>query len=330
MTTATRHPSASAGESNRPADDPLIYQSGFGNEFVTEALDGAVPVGQNSPQRVPYGLYAEQISGTAFTAPRGANRRSWTYRIRPAAMHRAVSPRSATGASSAPLTTCRRHPTSFAGTRCRCRRRRPISSTALVTMAGNGDPAAMSGCGIHLYAANRSMTDRFFYDADGELLIVPQQGRLRFATELGRIDVEPQEIVVIPRGVRFRVELPDDTARGYVCENYGALAASAGSRRHRHQRPRQSARLPHAARMVRGPRRRLRARRRSSWATCGRRRSTTRRSTSSAGTATTRRTSTTCAASTRSARSASTIPIRRSSSCCSRQATRRAWTRSTS
>jgi homogentisate 1,2-dioxygenase len=93
----------------------------------------------------------------------------------------------------------------------------------LVTMAGNGDPAAMSGCGIHVYAANRSMTDRFFYDADGELLIVPQQGRLRFATEFGRIDVEPQEIVVIPRGVRFRVELLDDTARGYVCENYGAL-----------------------------------------------------------------------------------------------------------
>ena len=92
----------------------------------------------------------------------------------------------------------------------------------LVTMAGNGDPAAMSGCGIHLYAINWSMTDRYFYDADAELLIVPQQGRLRLFTELGRLDIEPQEIAVIPRGLRFRVELVDGAARGYVCENYGA------------------------------------------------------------------------------------------------------------
>ena len=141
----------------------------------------------------------------------------------------------------------------------------------LVTMAGNGDPAAMSGCAIHLYAANRSMTDRFFYDADGELLIVPQQGRLRLATEFGRLDVEPQEIAVIPRGVRFRVELPDGAARGYVCENYGAPFRLPDLGVDRLQRPRQSARLPDAGRVVRGPRRATSSSSRSSWATCGRR-----------------------------------------------------------
>ena len=218
-TTRRRVPSTASAHA---ADAPPTYQSGFGNEFATEALAGALPVGQNSPQRAPFGLYAEQISGTAFTAPRGANRRSWTYRIRPSAMHepfralanaRIVSafadmptPPNQMRWDPLPLPT---NPTDFVD--------------GLVTMAGNGDPAAMSGCGIHLYAANRSMTDRFFYDADGELLIVPQLGRLRLLTEFGRIDVEPQEIVVVPRGVRFRVELQGDAARGYVCENYGAL-----------------------------------------------------------------------------------------------------------
>jgi homogentisate 1,2-dioxygenase len=92
----------------------------------------------------------------------------------------------------------------------------------LVTLAGNGDVATMSGCGIHVYAANCSMEDRFFYDADGELLIVPQQGRLALDTELGRLEVAPTEIALIPRGLRFRVALPDGPSRGYVCENYGA------------------------------------------------------------------------------------------------------------
>ncbi len=198
------------------------YQSGFGNEFATEALPGALPVGQNSPQRVPYGLYAEQLSGTAFTAPRAANRRSWLYRIRPAAMHEPFRPLANARILSrfdgvpTPPNQMRWDPLPM-----------PQSPTdfidGLVTMAGNGDPAALTGCGIHMYAANVSMARRFFSDADGELLIVPQEGRLRFATELGVIDAEPEEIVVIPRGIRFRVELLDATARGYVCENYGAL-----------------------------------------------------------------------------------------------------------
>ncbi|TMH65706.1 MAG: homogentisate 1,2-dioxygenase [Betaproteobacteria bacterium] len=200
----------------------LRYQSGFGNEFATEALAGALPVGQNSPQKTPYGLYAEQLSGTAFTAPRGANRRSWLYRIRPAAVHRPFK-RSDNGRITHRFDDVEATPNQL--------RWDPLPIPAepqdfvqgLVTMAGNGDPGSQSGCGIHLYAANRSMEDRYFYSADGEMLIVLQHGRLRFDTELGAIEAEPQEIVVIPRGVRFRVELLDRDAGGYVCENYGAL-----------------------------------------------------------------------------------------------------------
>ncbi|MBY6264035.1 homogentisate 1,2-dioxygenase [Azospirillum sp. 412522] len=199
----------------------FTYRSGFGNEFATEALPGALPVGRNSPQRPPYGLYAEQISGTAFTAPRAHNRRSWLYRIRPAVVHEPFRPLEPGRLTSrfdevpAPPTQLRWNPPPMPDA--------PTDFVAgLVTMGGNGGPQAQTGCGIHLYATNRSMADRFFYDADGELLIVPQQGRLRLFTELGVLEVEPQEIALIPRGIRFRVELPDGAARGYVCENFGA------------------------------------------------------------------------------------------------------------
>ena len=198
------------------------YQSGFGNEFATEAVPGVLPHGQNSPQRVAHGLYAEQLSGTAFTAPRHSNRRSWLYRIRPAAVHKPFEPRAHerfhNRFDEAPATPNQlrwdpwplpAQPTDFVD--------------GLVTLAGNGGPAEQAGCGIHIYAANRAMLGRFFYDADGELLLVPQQGRLRVCTELGVLDVAPLEIAVIPRGVRFRVELIDGEARGYVCENFGAL-----------------------------------------------------------------------------------------------------------
>ncbi len=196
------------------------YQSGFGNSFATEALPGALPVGRNSPQRAPYGLYAEQISGTAFTAPRASNRRSWLYRIRPAAVHQPFAlidaPRFHDRFDEVPTppNQLRWDPLPLPAEPC-------DFVDGLCTMAGNGSPAAMTGAAIHRYACNRSMA-RYFYDADGELLIVPEQGRLTLATEMGVLDVEPQEIAVIPRGVRFRVDLPDGSARGYVCENFGA------------------------------------------------------------------------------------------------------------
>jgi homogentisate 1,2-dioxygenase len=201
-------------------DVALTYQSGFANHFSSEALPGSLP-GQNSPQRCPYGLYAEQLSGTAFTAPRASNRRTWLYRIRPAVMHgrfERIDNRALTNDFSSTVTPPNQlrwdplpmpaRPTDFV--------------EGLFTIAGNGDPQSQSGCGIHMYVANRPMTHRAFYDADGELLLVPQHGRLLVTTELGRLLVEPREIVVIPRGVRFRVELQDGEARGYVCENFGA------------------------------------------------------------------------------------------------------------
>jgi homogentisate 1,2-dioxygenase len=204
-----------------PAGAAPAYHSGFGNHFASEALSGALPQGRNSPQRCAYGLYAEQFSGTAFTAPRHANRRSWLYRIRPAARHGSFA-RVPDGALTSDFGAREPSPN-------RLRWSAPPLPSAptdflagLATLGGNGFPEAHSGCGIHWYSANRSMQGRYFYDADGELLIVPQQGRLMLATELGRIALEPQEIAVLPRGLRFTVELPDGAARGYVCENFGA------------------------------------------------------------------------------------------------------------
>lgn len=198
----------------------LRYLGGFAQELSSEALPGALPVGRNSPQRCPYGLYAEQISGTAFTAPRHANRRSWLYRIRPSVLqgrfvaleHPGLVAQYDNAVAPNPL---RWDPLPW-----------PAAPTdfidGLKTWGGNGAPDLHSGCAIYLYAANRSMQHRYVYDADGELLIVPQAGRMRLATEFGLIDVAPQEIALIPRGVRFRVELLDEQARGYVCENFGA------------------------------------------------------------------------------------------------------------
>jgi homogentisate 1,2-dioxygenase len=202
-------------------DSTSGYLSGFGNEHSSESLPGALPVGRNSPQRCPYGLYAEQFSGTAFTAPRDVNRRSWLYRIRPAVACGAFAPLERdlfAGQSAAqPLAPdqLRWDPLPL-----------PVDPTdfvdGLLPVAGNGSPDRHAGCGIYLYAANRSMIDRFFYSADGELLIVPELGALRLDTELGRIELEPQEIAVIPRGLRFRVTTSAHAVRGYVCENFGA------------------------------------------------------------------------------------------------------------
>jgi homogentisate 1,2-dioxygenase len=197
------------------------YQTGFANHFATEALPGALPQGRNSPQRCPYGLYAEQFSGTAFTAPRHSNRRSWLYRIRPAAVHGEFKS-SNDGAFTNRFEEIPPSPNQMRWSPLPIPEAPSDFVAGVRTLAGNGSPEAQTGCSINWYVANRSMTGRFFYDADAELLLVPQQGRLRLATELGLLEVEPQEIAVIPRGLRFRVELLDGTARGYFCENFGA------------------------------------------------------------------------------------------------------------
>jgi homogentisate 1,2-dioxygenase len=198
----------------------MEYQGGFGNELASEAVAGALPIGQNSPQKVPFGLYAEQLSGSAFTAPRGHNRRTWVYRLRPSAAHRAFERMHGgtlrSGPFEGPATPNRlrwsplplpTEPTDFLA--------------GLFTLGGNGSPAHGAGAAVHVYVANRSM-DAAFFNADGELLFVPQLGGLRIVTELGVLAIAPGEIAVVPRGVRLRIELLDGEARGYVGENYGA------------------------------------------------------------------------------------------------------------
>ena len=199
------------------------YMSGFGNGFETEALPGALPVGRNSPQKCPYGLYAEQLSGSPFTAPRVANERTWLYRIRPTVANwgefrKVDAPLWRTAPSqeaAVPPAPMRWDPIAV-----------PDEQLSLIegvrTMTTAGDAGAQAGLGAHLYFATRSMQDEYFYNADAEMLVVPQQGRLRFCTEFGVIDVEPGEICVIPRGVKIRVELNGGPARGYLGENYGA------------------------------------------------------------------------------------------------------------
>ncbi|MFC4036053.1 homogentisate 1,2-dioxygenase [Streptomyces polygonati] len=210
------------GAQVRGTQEPgLLYSPGFGNEHSSEAVPGALPVGRNAPQRAPLGLYAEQLSGTAFTEPRAHNRRSWLYRIRPSAAHPPFR-RIPNGAlRSAPFHDVEPDPN-----RLRWGPLPPPTEPTdfvqgLVTVGGNGDVLRREGIAIHWYAANRSMDTRVFSSSDGEFLIVPQQGALLLRTELGLLRAEPGHVALIPRGIRFRVELPDGAAGGYVCENYG-------------------------------------------------------------------------------------------------------------
>jgi homogentisate 1,2-dioxygenase len=187
----------------------LKYQTGFGNEFATEAVEGALPTGQNSPQKAPLGLYAEQFSGTAFTAPRLSNKRTWTYRIRPSVLHKPFVQIDNKLFKSSPfdeeVTTpnqLRWNPLSI-----------PETETdfidGITTIAGNGDLYSQFGMAVHIYACNTSMSDRYFYNANAEMLIVPEMGRLAIYTELGVVEVSPGEIACLPRGLKFRVEVGD-------------------------------------------------------------------------------------------------------------------------
>jgi homogentisate 1,2-dioxygenase len=206
-----------------PIATRVTYQTGFGNEFATEAVAGALPQGQNAPQKAPFGLYTEQISGTPFTAPRGVNRRSWLYRIRPSVAHRPFQSIESGLLRSSPFDEVPAPPNQLRWQPLPIPGKPTDFIDGLTTMAGNGDALTHTGVAIHIYAANRSMTERFFFNADGEMLIVPQLGRLLLRTEMGILEAAPGEIAVIQRGIKFRVELPDDQARGYICENYGAL-----------------------------------------------------------------------------------------------------------
>ena len=202
----------------------LRYMPGFGNDFETEALPGALPRGQNSPQRCAYGLYAEQLSGSPFTAPRGSNERSWLYRMRPSVGHirrfrRTELPYWKTAPHivehGLPLGPLRWDPIAPPT--------EPATFlTGLRTITTAGDVYTQIGMATHIYFVNAPMSDEYFFNADGELMILPRQGCLLIFTELGKIEVGRGEVAVVPRGMKFKVEPLAGASTGYVCENYGA------------------------------------------------------------------------------------------------------------
>jgi homogentisate 1,2-dioxygenase len=197
------------------------HQSGFGNQFATEAVPGALPQGRNSPQRAPLGLVAELISGSAFTAPRHANQRTWVYRRQPAVVTGRYQPydqplwkSGAVHGEHAPPDPLRWHPVAIPA--------EPLDFVdGLRTMLVNGDPDAQTGMAAHLVLMNRSMDGRALVNADGEMLIVPQQGALTVVTELGVLEARPGELLLLPRGIAFSVQV-SGPSRAYVCENHGA------------------------------------------------------------------------------------------------------------
>jgi homogentisate 1,2-dioxygenase len=197
------------------------YMPGFGNDFETEALPDALPQGQNSPQKCNYGLYAEQLSGSAFTKPHPE--RTWCYRIRPSVKHTTRFQKiDVPHWKSAPhvlpdvlsLGQYRWDPVPHGEDGL-------TWVTGMRTVTTAGDVNTQAGMASHIYLVTQSMREEYFFSADGELLVVPQEGKLRFCTELGIIDVEPKEIAVLPRGLLYRVEILEGPCRGFVCENYG-------------------------------------------------------------------------------------------------------------
>lgn len=213
----------------RPLEqDPYKYQVGFGNSFASEALPGTLPEGQNNPQKCKYDLYAEGITGSSFVAPRAENLHVLVYRIRPSVVHQGFTKlpdNPDVEATFLPInpkvqvspTQLAWHPFDL-----------PPSSAkvdfidGLKTLAGNGDPTLHEGLAIHVYLANASMEKKAFVNSDGDMLILPQQGRLDIQTEFGRIMVRPGELVVIQRGMKFKVVLPDGPSRGYIQEIFGS------------------------------------------------------------------------------------------------------------
>ncbi len=199
----------------------MVYQCGFGNSFATEAVPGALPVARNSPQRTPHGLYAEVLSGTAFTAPRAENHSTWLYKLRPSAMHGAYRRIPDREWRSGPFHEVETPPNRLRWNPFPIPEAPADFIDGLLTVAGSGDPASQAGLAVHVYRANRSMSERYLWNADAEMMFMPQQGAIVLFTELGRLELAPGVVGVVPRGMKFKVELVERAARGYVCENYG-------------------------------------------------------------------------------------------------------------
>ncbi|KAH7114315.1 homogentisate 1,2-dioxygenase-like protein [Dendryphion nanum] len=208
-------------------NDPYEYQSGFGNSFESEAVPGTIPKGQNSPRCVRFGLYAEQMTATAFVAPRHLNKKAWLYRARPAVAHQGFTdlPDNPDTESNFLPINPRVHlsPTQLAWLPFDIPTDGEIDFVSgLKTIAGSGDPTLREGLSISTFLANASMNKRAAVNSDGDMLIVPQQGALDIQTEFGMLFVQPGEIAVIQRGQRYKVNLPDGPTRGYILEIWGS------------------------------------------------------------------------------------------------------------
>lgn len=200
----------------------LKYLNGFGNHFESEAHEGILPKGKNSPQKVSCGLFAEQLSGTAFTAARHENLRNWLYRIRPSVLHGEFRLIDKGNVVHKPFSEVPASPNQMRWDPVPLPEKPTDFLAGLTTFAGNGGYGSAKGSAVHIYACNKSMTNNYFYNADGDFLFVPEQGRLRLITELGIVEAAPGEMALVQRGIKYKVELPDASARGYICENYGA------------------------------------------------------------------------------------------------------------
>lgn len=196
------------------------YLSGLGNHFSSEARPGALPQDQNSPQKAPLGLYPEQLSGSAFTVARHQNLYSWLYRIRPSVMHKAFKP--------LPELTKK---TFFKPQHINPNQMRWNALPALAgnfieglrTVCGTGSSYEQRGLHVHLYSFKQNMEQRYLMNADGDFMFIPQAGTLHIKTELGFMDVEPGEIAVVPRGMKFQVNSSkNEQCQGYVGENFGS------------------------------------------------------------------------------------------------------------
>ncbi|CDO74970.1 hypothetical protein BN946_scf184945.g42 [Trametes cinnabarina] len=208
--------------------DPYRYHVGFGNRFASEAIPGTLPFAQNNPQKVKYDLYTEGINGTPFVTPRRENQSCWLYRIRPSVAHKGfenLPDNPDLEACFLPLnpkvhfspTQLAWHPFDIPS-----ESEKTNFVSGLKTLAGNGDPTLREGLAVHVYAANESMEETAFCDGDGDFLILPQQGRLDIQTEVGKLMVRPGELVVIQRGIKYKVGLPDGPSRGYILEIFGS------------------------------------------------------------------------------------------------------------
>ncbi|KAL5317229.1 hypothetical protein ACEPPN_014324 [Leptodophora sp. 'Broadleaf-Isolate-01'] len=209
-------------------EDPYVYQVGFGNRFATEALPGTLPNARNTPQKCKYDLYSEQLNGSPFISTRAALQHAWFYRIRPSVaingITKMIDDHDVTANFSLSNPKVQFMPTQFAWDPF------PIPSSSekvdfvdgLKTIGGQGDPTLREGIAVHMYMANTSMANRAFCNNDGDMLILPQQGRLDIQTEFGRMMVRPGELVVIQAGIRFKVVLPDGPVRGYIQEVFGS------------------------------------------------------------------------------------------------------------